>query len=39
MRIYEQLKDIYQDIKNLTNEDQEVESRSVLSNSLLARMF
>ncbi len=39
MRTHEQLKDAYQDMKNLTNEDQEAESRPVSSNSLLARMF
>ena len=39
MRTHEQLKDAYQDMKNLTNEDQEAESKPVSSNSLLARMF
>ncbi len=36
---YEQLKYEYQVMKNLTNENQETESRPTLSNSLLARMF
>ena len=39
VRTQEQLKDAYQDMKNLNNEDQEVESQPVPSNSLLARMF
>src|SRR3990170_5803446 len=36
---HEQLKCEYQVMKNLTNEDQETESRPTSSNSLLARMF
>ncbi|CAG8720698.1 16691_t:CDS:2, partial [Funneliformis caledonium] len=39
IKTHEQLKDDYQIMKNLTNEDQETESRPTLSNSLLARMF
>ena len=35
----EQLKDAYQDMRNLTSEDQETELQPVSSNSLLARMF
>ncbi len=37
--IHEQLKNIYQDMKNLTKENQEVEFRSTSSNLLLARIF
>ena len=36
---YEQLKVVYQDMKNLTEENQEIEFRPISSNSLLARMF
>ena len=39
IKTHEQLKDDYQIMKNLTNEDQETESRPTSSNSLLARMF
>ena len=36
---YEQLKNIYQEMKNLTEENQETEFRPTSSNPLLARMF
>jgi hypothetical protein len=36
---HEQLKVVYQDMKNLTEENQEIEFRPISSNSLLARMF
>ncbi|CAG8596548.1 13045_t:CDS:2 [Funneliformis caledonium] len=39
IRTYEQLKDAYQNMKNLTNKDQEAEYRLTSSNSLLARIF
>ena len=39
IKTQEQLRNAYQDMKNLTNEDQEAELRPILSNSLLARMF
>ncbi len=40
IRTHEQLKDAYQNMKNLTNnENQEAENRPTSSNSLLARMF
>ncbi|CAG8761130.1 17685_t:CDS:2, partial [Funneliformis caledonium] len=39
IRTYEQLKNAHQNMRNLTDEDQEVEFRAVSSNSLLARMF
>lgn len=39
IRTQGQLRNAYQDMKILTNEDQEVELRPISSNSLLARMF
>jgi hypothetical protein len=38
-RTHEQLKNAYQNMKNSTNENQDAESTSTSSNSLLARMF
>ncbi|CAG8742167.1 9951_t:CDS:2, partial [Rhizophagus irregularis] len=39
LQTHEQLKDAYKNMKILTNESQEAESRPTSSNSLLARMF
>jgi len=39
IRTQEQLRNAYQDMKNLTDENQEAELRPISSNSLLARMF
>ncbi|CAG8644821.1 10012_t:CDS:2 [Funneliformis caledonium] len=39
IRTYEQLKNTYLNMRNLTDKDQEVKFRAVSSNSLLARIF
>jgi len=39
IKTLEQFKKAYQDIKNLTNDNQEIECNLVKSNSFLARMF